>query len=160
MLKSKEVLLLQDVWRQAYRKGTLDLEFQTKAGATRARLQLYNAVRKQKAGEDMDDLELVHAAEQLEIVWNGETSIRLQKRADNDMMTGIAKALGKNLEDYVDPEALASSEKLLGELEALGVQQRATTQAPTTMVTVVPPGALDSGLAPDHQDNPFYGKRS
>lgn len=165
MVKSKELLLMQDVWRTAYRKGTLDLDFQTKNGAVRARLQLYNAVRKQKAGEDLEDLELVHAAEQLEIVWIGETSIRLQKRADNDMMLGITKALGKQLEDFQDPDMLESGKRLLEELEGMGKEQekqQAEVQRPAaTPLPVVALNEPGPGPAPatEHVDNPFYGKR-
>lgn len=203
MLKSKEVLLLQDVWRQAYRKGSLDVEFSTKSGAVRARLQLYNAVRKQKAGEDAEDIELVHAAEQLEIVWVGgpeSTTIRLQKRADNDMMAGITKALGRSLDEYQDPEMLESSKRLLDELGAEGgapatnkpmlspatatasatatvpalsmsptnpageSQAGPPAQAPTPSADAEAAASLSAaaraeGLAPEHQDNPFYGKR-
>lgn len=115
-VKSKELLMLQDVWRQAFRRKSLTIDFPSHAGAVRARMQLYNAVKLQKTGRDMMDLELVHAAEELEIVWVDDLTIRLQMRAKSDMMLGIAKALGTELDKYVDPEAQASAERLLREL--------------------------------------------
>lgn len=118
-MKNAETLILQDVWRQAFRKGELTLTFKTQAGAQRARMQLYNSVKLQKAGKDMSDIELVHAAENMEIVWASEdkTQFRLQRRDKSDMMQGIMAALeGKTMEQYVDPEAQESAERLLKQL--------------------------------------------
>jgi hypothetical protein len=145
-LKSSEQLIMQDVWRQAWRRGEegLELTFRTRAGAQRARMQLYNAVKLQKAGKDLDDLELVKAAEGLEIVWVSETSLRLQRKDTSDMMQGIAQALGRNVNDYVDPEALAAGERMLRELGLAPApdhpQRRSTDPQPNA----------------EHQDTPFY----
>lgn len=137
-MKSSELLMLQDVWRKAWQEGELELTFRTKAGATRARLQLYNAVKSQKAGTDLEDMELVRAAEGLEIIKTSETSLRLQRKDGNDMMQGLAAALGRTVHEYVDPAAAENAEKMLREL-GMG---------------------KDSAPAPaEHQDNPFYGKR-
>jgi hypothetical protein len=141
-VKSKEMLMLQDVWRKAFREGGLTIPFKFKGGATRARLQLYNAIRRFKTGEDAQDLEMVHAAEQLEIIWIDDHTIRLQFKAHNDMMESLAAVLGKAVEEYEDPEAVELSKRMLGELEEL----------------VEKPGQEPAPLA-DHQDNPFYGKR-
>lgn len=129
-VKTKEMLLLQDVWRQAYRRGDagMSVSFPSKAGAIRARMQLYNAVKLQRSGQDMMDMELVNAAEQLEIVWEGEQTLRLQRRAKSDMMVGLQQALGKGLEDYVDPDAQASRERLLKELEKQGLAGGASAE--------------------------------
>lgn len=119
--RNSETLMLQDVWRQALIRGELPIEFQTEAGAVRARMQLYNAVKKQKSGEDMEDMELVHAAEQIEIVWVQKGPkvwvIRLQRKDRSDMMNGLSKALGKSVHEYVDPDIVESGQRLLRELE-------------------------------------------
>lgn len=142
-MKNSETLMLQDVWRQAYlRDEGLTIDFATKSGATRARMQLYNAVKRQKAGTDLDDAELSRAADELEIVWVGETSIKLQRKDKNDMMQSIQAALGKHLADYVDPEAAESAERLLRSLEGT---------KPTTAEN--PEGF-------EHKENPFYKRQS
>lgn len=141
-MRSSETLMLQDVWRKAYREPDgLALSFKTKSGATRARMQLYNAVKGQKSGKTMDDLELVHAAESLEIVWEGETTLRIRRRDKSDMIETLSEVLGKRLEDYVDPEVEKSLERSLAELERLR------------------DGAPSADGVAGHQDNPFYGKR-
>jgi hypothetical protein len=148
-VKTSELLMLQDVWRTAFRQDELTLSFKTQAGAQRARMQLYNAVKQQKAGKDMDDLELVHAAEQMEIVWLGDDrlSFKLQRRDRSDMMQGIAAALGgKVASDYVDPEAAASAERMLKELGGLAVSQP-TEQEPS------------ASHEPAPGNIPFYGRR-
>lgn len=151
-MKSSELLFLQDIWRQAFRKGDegMTITFPSRAGAVRGRMQLYNAVKQQKAGQDMNDMELVHAAEQLEIVWVGDgkesQTIRLQRRAVGDMMKGFMGAMGKGPEAYIDPDAQESANRMLKELERLGLGAE-----PSAKASEPEPG--------EHQDNPFYGKR-
>lgn len=140
-MRSEERLMLQDVWRKAYREGGLDIQFKTKAGATRGRLQLYNAVAEQKKEKNMEDLELVHAAQELEIVKLSETSLRMQLRVKNDMMTTLAGVLGQSLEAFVDPAAAEAAERMLKQLE-----EEAKTGKP-------------SEPAFGHRENPFYGNR-
>jgi hypothetical protein len=138
--------MLQAVWRKAHKEGGLLLEFNTQAGAQRARMQLYNAVKLQKSGKDLEDLDLVHAAEQIEIVWADETRtrLRMQPKDKSDMMQGLFKALGAtSVQEFVDERALESSERMLRELEE-SAKAKAT-------------GAPQPG---EHQDNPFFGKRS
>lgn len=140
-MKNSETLMLQEVWRRAYRAGEdgLEIGFQTKAGAVRARMQLYNSVKLQKSGKDMEDMELVYAAEQLEIVWTGEKSIKLQRRDKSDMMQSIAAVLGKKASDFVDPDAAASAERMMQQLDEIKA-------------------GTDSII--EHKHNDFYGKRS
>lgn len=144
-MKSSELLFLQDVWRKAFKSKTgLTIQFPSEAGAVRARMQLYNAVKGQKRGTDLEDLELTRAAEQLEIVWvNKEhTALRLQRRAESDMMKGLMEAMGSSPDQYVDPEAAASAQRLLDELG-----------------TLAKPNPTEAPAPAEHQDNPFYGKR-
>jgi hypothetical protein len=149
-MKSKEFLMLQDVWRKAWAKPYgLNITFKSHSGAVRARMQLYNAVKSVKSRKDeFADQALKDAADGLEIVWKDEFTIRLQKRAESDMMQGIMEALGTTPEQYMDPEAKASEEKMLEELSRLGI-----TFAPEP----AKPAEQESDLK--HQDNPFYGKR-
>lgn len=141
-MRPNEKLMLQDIWRKAFREGGLDIPFKTKAGAVRARLQLYAAVSAQKKGFDMEDLELVHAAEKLEIVSPSPTVLRLQLKIHNDSMTSLAAVLGRTVEDYVDPEAQAAAERMLRELEGHKPEEE------------------EDKPVQGHQDNPFYGKRA
>jgi succinate dehydrogenase/fumarate reductase flavoprotein subunit len=138
-MKSSETLMLQDVWRQAFKKPDgLRITFASKRGAMRARMQLYNAVKLQKANKDTSDVELCKAAEELEIIWEGETILRLQRKDTNDAMQGISAALGKTMNDYVDPDIAESAERMLRSLQK---------DAP----------AVPEGFK--HQDTPFYPKR-
>jgi hypothetical protein len=148
-MKSSELLLLQDVWRKAYAKGSMNIEFKSKAGAVRARMQLYNAVNKIKRGSEVADVPLARAAEELEIVWVNDTTIRLQKRAESDMMQGLMAAVGQSVEEYQDPEMLEASDRLLRDLERQGLMSSAPAPAPTE----------DSRPAFEHQANPFFPKR-
>jgi hypothetical protein len=150
-VKNSETLILQDVWRKAFNNGDagLTIKFPSKAGAVRARMQLYNAVKLQKAGKDMMDMNLVHAAEQLEIVWVDEVTIKLQRRGKSDMMVGIMAALGTTLEEYTDPEALESQERMLKELEALNQPK----------VVDIPKKYADEPDIEGHKDNPFFKRR-
>lgn len=135
-VRKSELVMFQEVWRRAFRQGEFIIPFPTEGSAQRARMQLYNAVAKAKAGKEFDDFELVQAAEKLEIVWHNaeRTALRLQLKSNNDMTKGILEALGaKSVEEFVDPAMLESSEKLLKELKH---------EAPV-----------------EHKENPFYGKR-
>lgn len=137
-MKNSETLMLQDVWRQAYRKPDgLTIAFASKRGAVRARMQLYNAVKHQKSGKDVSDVELCKAAEELEIVWVSDVGLKLQRKDTNDAMQGIAAALGKSMQDYVDPDIADSAERLLRSLEG---------EKPPT-----PEGF-------EHKKNPFYDR--
>lgn len=134
-MRRAELLMMQEVWRRAFRaEGGLELTFKTKGGAVRARLQLYNAVAKQKRGTDTEDWELVQAANEIEIIWTGETSIRLRSRDQSDMIQGIQAALGEKIGEREVDEAAESLKRLMGEVGA------------------------EAGEA-EHKDNPFYGKR-
>lgn len=145
-MKSSETLLLQDVWRQALNRGPegLTVKFKSKSGAVRARLQLYSSVRAVKKGLDMDDLELCKAAEELEITWVDDCTIRLSPKANSDAMQGLIAAAGKRPEDYIDPDLAASAERMLREF---GIGQPAASK---------PEELPEIG---QHQSNPFYSKR-
>lgn len=150
-MKSQETLMLQDVWRKAWLRGGMNVKFKSRAGAVRARMQLYNAVKLVKSRKDATaDRALIEAADGLEIVWYDETTIRLQKRAESDMMQGIMEALGTTPEQYIDPEVQESADKMLQELERMGltVKKEGESSPPASEGTI------------EHQDNPFYGKRS
>lgn len=137
-MRSSESLMLQDVWRKAWeQEDGLTINFKSKAGAVRARMQLYNAVKAQKTGKDLSDPELVRAAEQLEIVWLDEQTIKLQRRDKSDMLQGIMAVLGKDVHSYIDPEILASQERMLKQLD----------------------GLREGGLATEHKDTPFWKAR-
>lgn len=142
-MKSSELLMLQDVWRKAWLEGGLDLQFRTKSGAHRARMQLYNAVKQQKAGTDLDDMDLVRAAEGLEIVWLGETGLRMQRKDNSDMIQGLAAALGRTMTDYIDPDAAASSQRMLEEL----------------MGKAKPQSEEDTPAPAQHLANPYFDRR-
>lgn len=153
-MKSQEALMLRDVWRRAYEAADgLNIEFKSKAGATRARMQLYNVVKTVKSGKEMDDLMLYRAATELEIVWAGERTIRLQKRSESDMMQSIAAVLGKGAAEYVDPAVAASASKLLQDLERIGLGEHPPELTPH------PLRRAEDQKPGEHQDNPFYGKR-
>lgn len=117
-------------------------------------MQLYNAVKLQKTGKDMRDLELVHAAEQLEIVWVDEVTIRFQLRAKSDMMVGLQEVLGMKLGEFVEPDALESSQKILEELEKMGL---AASPAPAQTPPEPQPQKLPE-LQQGHKPNPFFDR--
>jgi hypothetical protein len=132
---SKQKLLYQRAWLKAMAdEGGLKLVFQTKAGAYEARKHLYEAVRGAKKSP-MEFPELAKAAEGIQIVWAGDTSLWMRHRDQNDATQGLEAALGTNAEQLADEEAEESLRKL-GELMG------------------------DTPKLGGHQDNPFHGKRS
>lgn len=146
---SNELVMLRNLWKKAFAEGGLDVPFKSRGGAQRCRLQLYNAVALVKKGKDMEDMELFHAADTLEITWADEehTIIRFRRKADNDMTQGVLAALGaQSVSDFVDPKVKESGERLMRELGLLGQET-----APRGEEPAAPPA--------EHQHNPFYGKR-
>lgn len=135
-LKSKEALFLRDIWRKAFTEGTLELHFKTKAGAIRARLALYNAVKAGKQGSDEDPL-INQAAEALEICISGPTSLIMRKRSESDYIKGLEEALGKSLSEQEDPVLMESMNKLL---EKLGPEAAALALPPEVLKPEPPAG--------------------
>lgn len=151
MAKSQELLMLQDVWRKAWaRPEGMRIRFKSHSGAVRARMQLYNAVKSVKSRKDeYADQVLRDAADGIEIVWEDDLTLLLQKRSKSDMMQGIMEALGTRPEDYVDPEIAESMRKL-------GLPMPTAAPAPTEAPVADPPGDGLPKLATEHQSNPFY----
>lgn len=138
---SKQKLLYQQAWlRAAALTDGLKLNFKTRAGAFEARRHLYEAVRSAK-DRPMDHRELANAAEAIQIVWAGETSLWMRHRDSNDATTGLEHALGMKVDEMMDPEALEQLRK------AQELQERLKK-------------GDDLPELGGHQDNPFYRKRS
>jgi len=157
-VKSKELLMLQDAWKRAWKSGCLDIIFTTKGGATRARMALYNAVRMAKQGKD-EDAELCDAAIGVEIVWAGDLALRMQRRDSSDMLKGIASALGVSQADYTDPTMQESAERLMRELGGEQMSPLLVSPAPESGKSAVMEEVRALSPLPEYQDNPFYGKR-
>ena len=114
-LKTQKQLLMEAMWKKAWHSPDgLEVTFQTKAGATRARMALYNAVRKAKNGMETDQ-ELVSAAQGMDITWTGEMSFRLRHLDQADFIQGLEASLGEKLSEQMDPvlkESLRRVEEL------------------------------------------------
>ena len=153
---SQQKLLYRQAWIKAYQNpgDGLMLRFRTKAGAYEARRHLYEAVREVKDNPTEYPMELVKAADEIQIVWAGDTTLHMRHRNSNDATRGLEEALGLSVESMMDPEALASQERMRRIAESAEVAGR------------VPAEPAESGkvsdqkiLAGEHQENKFYGKR-
>jgi hypothetical protein len=113
--KSQQTLVLEALWKKAHRRteaeGPLVLTFATSAAAIRARMALYNAVRKAKQGLETD-FELQEAAQNLEISWIDKTSFQMRRIDQSEFMQGLESALGQKMGEVLDPAAAESLEKL------------------------------------------------
>jgi hypothetical protein len=153
---SKDTLLIRDAWRKAFREGGLRFNFPDEAKAHRARMMFYAAVRQEKQGKG--DGELVRAAETLEIVF-GETKnvLLMRPRQDNPIFQAISEAVGLDLDHASMPEA----DESLKLLEEMGVFVEGSSP-PSNDNARTGAGAREEGsdgIATEHQDNIFYGKR-
>ena len=137
-VRSKEVLFMQGIWKQALRAGDkgLLIEFKTKGGALRARMALYNAVREAKQ-KMSDDPELNRAAEEIEITFADaeHTSLHLRPKRISDMMQGLMAVAEVGMERVRDPEAEESLRRVREQLEG------------------------GDGAGPKKVKNPFYTER-
>lgn len=152
---SKDQLLMRETWRKAFRaEHGLRLEFPSEANAHRCRMLLYSAVRMEKTGGG-DDEELKRAAESVEIVFGeGKNVLLMRHRQDNPIFQALSEATGIELEKATMPEALESQEKMLRELERMGL---APEIPPTNDNARTGAGAREEGLeGPPLVKNPFY----
>ena len=143
-LPSKQKLLYQRAWLKAYSDPDgLRLTFKTKAGAFEARRNLYDAVREVKQDPaHYGTLELAKAAEFIQIVWAGETSLWLRHRDKNDANSALEEALGVKMVELLSPEEIAAEESMR---RLLGEHTPTQAEAPSPEFK--------------HYDNQFYGKR-
>lgn len=142
---SKQKLLYQQAWLKAHRQPQgLELHFKTRAGAFEARRHLYDAVREAKEAPDLQP-DLYRAAEAIQIVWAGQTSLHMRHRDQNDATQGLEAALGLEIDEVQDPEMLESQRRML---ERLSGKVKKEEPIPDRLVT-----------GQEHQDNPFYGRR-
>lgn len=142
---SKAQIALREVWRTALRKGSVEITLSTSSKAHKLRFDLYAAVKEEKRGES-EDLELMEAANTLEITKEGSTLI-MRPKLSNETFQAIARATGMNLDKVVDPAEQELGERMLREI---GVAVEGAG---------VPPAAApnpETGLAVEHQENPFY----
>lgn len=97
-----DLALFREVWRKAVRAGgNLRLPFPADSHATRARLQLYNALKGVREGSQSDP-ELLTAWETLEIVRESPSVLLIRPRTDGEIAQAITSALG------IDPSELPS----------------------------------------------------
>ena len=147
-MRQDEKLVFQRVWLKAWRsEAPLRIEFKTKTAMLRARMGLYNAVRQEEQGiNQTGDLELMEAAQGIEIclAQGKEFALILRKRMEGEMFQGLLEALG-------EPGGTAGSDAIFSE-EAAASEARLTE-----MLRGIPEAKPDR---PEHQDNPYYGKRA
>lgn len=93
MKQSQENALLRQVWRKAVREGRVVLNFKDKREARRVRFALYNAVKPFKDGTLVDD-ELLEAAEECKVQFEGETTLVVVKKIMTAELQVIAESLG------------------------------------------------------------------
>lgn len=138
-LKSKEQVFLQSAWKRALKERVV-FEFKTKAGAMRARLALYSAVKRARQGLDPDP-EVNEAAQSIEICWADDTTLVMRSKLDSDFMQTMVDTLGSTPTDHEDPaikESQAKVERMLAELDR-GAGQK-------------------DGLATEHKPTPFFDR--
>lgn len=149
VFRSQTQLLLRETWRKAWQQaeagGVLEIIFRTESQAHKARMDLYKAVQAEKHNKS-DDLELTKAAQGLEIVLHPEKRnvLIMRDRGQNDIYTALQEATGLDLHTVIDPEL---AERMQRSLDELGRQGVLPTDAPAAMPV-------------EHQENPFYTKRS
>ena len=166
--KSKDTLLMQELWRKAYREGVVEIRFPTENNAHRSRMLLYNAVKREKAGqvgEGAASLELAHAAESVEIVFGKTRNVlRLQRKSDNPIFKAMGEALGQMLDEVGDADAAESLARIVEEVNNMPTGTRPREEV-IPMPTIAPVQAPAQELRPEEtpfippmpgKKNPFY----
>lgn len=111
-LKLPRVVLMEKAWKAAMAKPEgIRFEFATASGAIRARMAMYNAVKQAKQGLGMD-MELIEAATNVEICWDGKLAFIMRPVSDADFIKGVENALGEKMSEQVDPVLEAMEREL------------------------------------------------
>lgn len=145
-----DLVLFREVWRKAVRAGGhLRLPFPEASHATRARLQLYNALKAVREGAQRDD-ELLTAWETLEIVREGPSVLVIRPRTDGEIAQALTSALG------IDPAELPRPSEVL---------TQAAPDAPATpsaaILALVEPAVAGEGSPANPSSpstNPYYSR--
>lgn len=140
-----DLVLFREVWRKAVRAGGhLRLPFPAASHATRARLQLYNALKAVREGAQRDD-ELLTAWETLEIVRESPSVLVIRPRTDGEIAQALTSALG------IDPTELPRPSEVLTQAAP---DEPATPSAALLALVEPPSGASETpNTSPA---NPYY----
>ena len=140
-----DLVLFREVWRKAVRAGGhLRLPFPAPSHATRARLQLYNALKAVREGAQRDD-ELLTAWETLEIVREGPSVLVIRPRTDGEIAQAITSALG------IDPAELPRPSEVLTQASP---DEPATPSA--ALLALIEPSSSPSPTSELPPANPYY----
>lgn len=140
-----DLVLFREVWRKAVRAGGhLRLPFPAASHATRARLQLYNALKAVREGAQRDD-ELLTAWETLEIVREGPSVLVIRPRTDGEIAQAITSALG------IDPTELPRPSEVLTQVAPV---EPATPSA--ALLALIEPSSPSSPTSELPPSNPYY----
>jgi hypothetical protein len=146
---NKVQILLRETWRKAYKvsmegREGLVIQFETESQAHKARMDLYKAVKEEKAMQS-EDLELQEAAQTIEIVLGeNRSSLVMRSRGQNPIYAALEKAIGMSIETAVDPEMERQAEESLRSLQKSGVIAKPED---------------GGGLATKHLPNPYYTRK-
>ena len=145
-----DLVLFREVWRKAVRAGGhLRLPFPEASHATRARLQLYNALKAVREGSDRDE-ELLTAWETLEIVRESPTTLVIRPRTDGEIAQVLTSTLG------IDPTELPRPS------EALPQGPSNAPAAPSAAILALVEPAIASESSPANPSspstNPYYSR--
>ena len=102
-------LLCQEVWRKAFKEGSLVLKFKSKSERERMRMGLYNAVRGFRRHPESYDAELLKAAYSCRILrpdgfeeGDEEFSLLIQNEDEDELLKDVAEQLGTTVREIVD----------------------------------------------------------
>lgn len=140
-----DLVLFREVWRKAVRAGGhLRLPFPAASHATRARLQLYNALKAVREGTDRDE-ELLAAWETLEIVRESPTTLVIRPRTDGEIAHAITSALG------IDPAELPRPSEVLPQ-----AAPDEPVEPSAALLALVEPAAGENNPTNPSSANPYY----
>lgn len=140
MATNSESKLLQAAWKIAMRTGKWEFTFDTEQRATRIRFGLYNAVKRVKAGLDIDK-ELLEASQECVVSLNGKT-VTIVKRSSTDEFQKLLQSVG----------GLEVVEELTAPTISAEDQQIAESMAKTLKLLEEPPEQ------PQRPANPYYDR--
>ncbi len=99
------------LWLKALVEGEVELRLDTLLEAKRARNSLYHTIRPARNGKGSADLQ--QAAQELELVWDGELTLRIRrKQAPTELQGKVGNLLQQQSFESISPEKQAELSRM------------------------------------------------